>query len=389
MKWLGHLRRITTSGAYVPEVDGLRFIAISSVLAYHIYRLAQMHMHNFAPPQNRAGVFAMAMIEHGAYGLPLFFAISGFLLGLPFARHYLAGAPRVEVRSYFMRRVTRLEPPYIVSLLIRTGPVMMAKHMAFGAIALHLAASLVYMHILLFHQWPLIQLVAWSLEIEVQFYLLVPLLLPVLCHRNAVLRRSILVPLLFGMGVVQHYLFVQSFVFQYCILGWLQFFLTGVLLADIYLTELDRIPPSWMWDGASAFLWVAFFNLGGYGMKVFGPAIIVVLFLGALKGKAFRWFYRAAPISIIGGMCYSLYLTHSLALQGLAWAFYKVAGTRASYSHFVASEIVIFPFLILVGLVFFVCLERPCMDKLWPQKLWAYARAKLQPAPAPLPAERT
>ena len=385
MKWLGHLRRITTSGAYLPEVDGLRFVAISSVLVYHIFRLAQMHMLNFVPPQNRAGAIAMAMIAQGAYGVPLFFAISGFILGLPFARHYLAGAPKISVRSYLVRRVTRLEPPYIASLLIRTGPVMIAKHMALAAILLHLAASLVYMHVILFHELPVIQLVAWSLEIEIQFYLLVPLLLPLLCHRNAVLRRSIFVLLLFGLGVAQHFILAESFVFQYCILSWLQFFLAGVLVADIYLTDLERIPASWIWDAVSACLWVVFFNLGRYESKVLGPAIIAVLFLGAFKGNVFPWFYRAAPVSIMGGMCYSLYLTHSLALQGLAWAFYKVAGTQASYAHFVASEIIIFPFLVLVGAIFFVCLERPCMDKLWPQKLWAYLRAKLQPSPDPLP----
>ncbi len=387
MKWLGHLRRITTRGAYLPEVDGLRFVAISAVLGYHIFRLAQMHMVNFAAPQNRAGAFAMGMVAQGAYGVPLFFAISGFILGLPFARHSLAGAPKIGVRSYLMRRVTRLEPPYIASLLIRTGPVMLAKHMALATILLHLAASLVYMHILIFHEWPLIQLVAWSLEIEIQFYLLVPLLIPLLCHRNTLVRRSLFVLLLFGLGVAQHFIFVQSFVFQYCILGWLQFFLAGVLVADIYLTDLQRIPASWIWDAMSACLWLVFFNLEEYESKVFGPALIVVLFLGAFKGKAFRWFYCATPVSIMGGMCYSLYLTHSLALQGLAWAFYKVAGPQASYAHFVASEIIIFPCLFLIGAIFFVCLERPCMDKLWPQKLRAQLLARFQPSTHPVAAK--
>jgi hypothetical protein len=30
------LRRVTSSGAFIPEIDGLRFIAAASVLAYHI-----------------------------------------------------------------------------------------------------------------------------------------------------------------------------------------------------------------------------------------------------------------------------------------------------------------------------------------------------------------
>ncbi len=31
------LRRITSGGGYIPEVDGLRFVAIASVLIYHTY----------------------------------------------------------------------------------------------------------------------------------------------------------------------------------------------------------------------------------------------------------------------------------------------------------------------------------------------------------------
>ena len=30
------LRRITSSGAFIPEIDGLRFVAIMSVLFYHL-----------------------------------------------------------------------------------------------------------------------------------------------------------------------------------------------------------------------------------------------------------------------------------------------------------------------------------------------------------------
>jgi len=31
------LRRITSSGNFIPEIDGLRFIAILSVVLFHIY----------------------------------------------------------------------------------------------------------------------------------------------------------------------------------------------------------------------------------------------------------------------------------------------------------------------------------------------------------------
>ena len=54
-------------------------------------------------------------------GVELFFAISGFILGIPFASHYLRGVPRVNLRRYFIRRLTRLEPPYIINLMVLAG----------------------------------------------------------------------------------------------------------------------------------------------------------------------------------------------------------------------------------------------------------------------------
>ena len=54
----------------------------------------------------------------GFRGVELFFVISGFILGLPFAAHYLKGAAPVSLRKYYLRRLTRLEPPYIVALLV-------------------------------------------------------------------------------------------------------------------------------------------------------------------------------------------------------------------------------------------------------------------------------
>jgi len=57
----------------------------------------------------------------GHNGVPLFFAISGFILSLPFARQGLGGGSPVSLRQYYIRRVTRIEPPYVIQLFIITG----------------------------------------------------------------------------------------------------------------------------------------------------------------------------------------------------------------------------------------------------------------------------
>ena len=48
----------------------------------------------------------------------MFFVISGFVLGMPFCKRTLADGPPVNLGRYFLRRLTRLEPPYAISLLI-------------------------------------------------------------------------------------------------------------------------------------------------------------------------------------------------------------------------------------------------------------------------------
>ncbi len=91
-------RRITTQKRFIPEIDGLRFVAISSVVLLHIY--AALESGNVAVP------WAMD-VDLPKRGVELFFAISGFILGVPFASHRLLQAPKVNLKQYFLRRLTR------------------------------------------------------------------------------------------------------------------------------------------------------------------------------------------------------------------------------------------------------------------------------------------
>src|SRR4051812_39015821 len=101
--WLSGFRRITTTGEYIPEIDGLRFIAITCVVFLHL----GTYVGNFGHPD--IGIFSI-----GGKGVELFFVISGFVLATPFVRYRLAGGKPVRLKPYFLRRLTRLEPPYLL-----------------------------------------------------------------------------------------------------------------------------------------------------------------------------------------------------------------------------------------------------------------------------------
>src|SRR2546423_1041850 len=111
------LRRVTTSAAYIPEIDGLRFLTISAIFIYHLHAFLALKSNAlWTVPVEQD--WASQLTRHWYYAVHFFFAISGFVLGLPFAAHRFKGSRAVSLREYYLRRLTRIEPPYIVSLFL-------------------------------------------------------------------------------------------------------------------------------------------------------------------------------------------------------------------------------------------------------------------------------
>ena len=111
--FLNRFRRITSSGLYIPEIDGLRFLAISWIFLFHFndYLATARHF-------NEASLL-QTFFYNGYRGVELFFVISGFILSLPFAKYYLANGKKIRLKNYFLRRITRLEPPYFIIMINR------------------------------------------------------------------------------------------------------------------------------------------------------------------------------------------------------------------------------------------------------------------------------
>src|SRR4051812_35373876 len=106
-------KRITYSGRYLPEVDGLRFIAIFIVVCQtHLGTYIQDSVLQLTDQPSYVHRFLL----EGTYGVSIFFIISGFILALPFAENKLLHGKPVVLKTYLWRRVTRLEPAYIITL---------------------------------------------------------------------------------------------------------------------------------------------------------------------------------------------------------------------------------------------------------------------------------
>ena len=143
------------------------------------------------------------------------------------------------------------------------------------------------------------------------------------------------------------------------------------MLCDLYLEDWNRIPSHWVWDLVAAASWCWIFAVNGPWVHVLMPFFILVAYIGAFKGPLGRRFFRLSWVSVIGGMCYSLYLTHNLALTAAATLLNRaLASHHAGYTETVGlAYLLSLPFTLAAGLALYIAVERPCMDKRWPQKL--------------------
>lgn len=145
------------------EIDGLRSIAVLAVVFYH---------------------FSVPGFRGGFVGVDVFFVISGFLIGGILWRDQCADG-RLSLARFYLRRIRRLAPAYFtmaaVSLVVAFFVLLPFEFREFGK---GLIAATVYLSNVLFYRQAgyfdsaseeKIFLHTWSLSVEEQFYLFLPL----------------------------------------------------------------------------------------------------------------------------------------------------------------------------------------------------------------------
>lgn len=363
---LSRLSRATSSGRFIPEIDGLRFVAIGAVVAYHLGDFVR------TKTGHAWGDSALSLfLSHGYFGVPLFFVISGFIISLPFLERIVAEKPRPSLRRYYLRRLSRLEPPYFINLLVIYLLLVLFRGLSAGELAPHLLASLTYTHNFVYDEFSLVNFVAWSLELELQFYLLAPLLVHVFRIGPAWLRRGVLVlAILVLMGPVSGWVAATDHSVRLMFLSYAGYFLTGFLLADVYVRDWGGAPErGFRWDWASLLAWGAL-ALMLYRPSLYRPVLpLVILFayLAAFRGTASSWFFSRPLVYTIGGMCYTIYLYHFYmisAVGGPLLGFFDGRGLSLTELT-LAMLLLVTPVVIVSSAVLYLLFERPFMKKGW------------------------
>jgi len=368
---LDRLRRVTRDGRWIPEIDGLRFVAIGSVVLFHLRGELMVGSGRTIPVEPNYW-WLDRLLANGDRGVSLFFVISGMILALPYARHLLLGSKPVSLRKYYMRRVTRLEPPYIVSLVVVSAGYFLYWHRFAPGFAAHALASAFYQHSLVFGQMSWVNPAAWSLEVEIQFYALAPLVMQCYRIRGKGPRRALLLVSVLCISLIQIPFQTWPRV-DLSILFYLQYFLMGLLVADVFVLDLEKMKSSWAWDIAGAVaLGAIFFSPRTTDWPhALMPIPIGVLCVAAMRSYALRLVLANQWVAVIGGMCYSIYLLHWQVIAAI-WKVTRHAVQPGSLfiTNFTIQLLLVTVPLVTTCAIFFLLVERPCMDPNWPSKLW-------------------
>jgi peptidoglycan/LPS O-acetylase OafA/YrhL len=297
------MQPITHAPAYIPELDGLRAFAILSVLFFH---------------------FGVPGFDGGFIGVDVFFVISGFLIG----RGIKADIDNqtFSLSGYYIRRFKRIYPALLLMLLcvVSVGAlalrpfdvVALAKatiFAAFGAGNIHFARIAENYFAEDVNRVAVLH--TWSLGVEEQFYILLPLIYLALAKLRQ--KTSFKACIFYGLIIVsfivcQYLLTANSILAFYGLPSRAWELLLGVVAGHSPFLVNRKYRPLFALAGFSLIL-VAVFSLTQSspfpGLNALLPVLGTVLtIIGGSAGVGCA--LTRSPVVAIGKMSYSLYLWH-------------------------------------------------------------------------------
>lgn len=346
-------------------LDHLRAIAILLVFLYHY----QMFEHP-------AWIDTVGWI--GWTGVDLFFVLSGFLISNQlFQEIHTHGTIRLKI--FFTKRFFRIIPPYVFTLLLyfclpafreREALPPLWKFLSFTQnFGLDVINKGTFSH-------------AWSLCIEEQFYLALPVLLLFLIRLKQIKYLKIIIVLL-----IISTLLLRVFSWNESVLPfldtpdfWKKWYMNiyypthtrldgpsiGVLIGVIFQSTtfkamINRNGNLLVFIGITAITFSLWFCREAYSQQasLFGFSLVAVsygiLVTGAISGTSFMSGKSNMITAQLAALSYSLYLSHKGVIH-LVQLFLEKIKIPASYT---PALLICFTCCILAGLFYRYCIEKP------------------------------
>jgi len=320
-------------------IQVLRFVAAFLVVIYHIQLGSAGH-------ETFEGLFDF--VQRGAAGVDIFFVISGFIIAVT-----VVGKPAFDVKRFAFNRFFRIYPTYWVFL---TLAVMLGyiSHVLTGQSTTHdmLSPSSLLVSYLLVPVQTQIYPVAWTLTLEISFYLIFCLFYWLAGLRGVIISliawyvAARIYGLFFAPGEGEMIWFFHSVVLE---------FLYGVLIAIAWFKDRIRFASlAFVLGGISFAATVGgFFDGIGLGREFTQglPAALLIYGAVGLQWKAPRWAVLA------GDSSYILYLMHPLLISTISVLSAKFLGLDASTNN---GLIVLILFLsVVISMAMTYLIERP------------------------------
>ena len=161
---------------HVDTCDGLRALAVMVVAWFHIWQQSWLY-----PGFDIFGAHVNLdpLVRSGYIWVDIMILISGFCLYLPWARMRYEGGSAPRVRDFYARRLMRIQPSYLLTLAIMftvalaTNAYYTREHMLRDILS-----HLTYTHMFFYDAYYSSNLggALWTLAVEMQIYLIFPLL---------------------------------------------------------------------------------------------------------------------------------------------------------------------------------------------------------------------
>jgi peptidoglycan/LPS O-acetylase OafA/YrhL len=357
------------------ELDGHRGFAVIAVVVFHVYQFCNVYHYLYK------GSPAYTLLNSLDAMVPWFFVLTAFLLFEPVARSAIEGRRAISARGFLLRRAVRLLPVYYVAVVTVWFFRQPSLPGDWRDLIEHLTFTQVFdQKRIFFTNGP-----AWSLSVEVFFYLLLVVLgvaLARICRRIASRRRRIAV-LGFATAVlcaasvawkawsfaVEHRSTTGSFTTWFGPMANLDLFAVGMAVAVIAgslgdarplgvrgrlalrLAALGLLTFAFATRQANAWSGVYFSTTCAVGFgclvaaAVLGPP-------GDRFGRALSW----RPLQWLGAISYSIYLWHEPVLLALSGWHGLV---RQSPSSFFGDTAVVVVVSVLAGWLSYLIIERP------------------------------
>jgi len=308
-------------------LDHLRAIAISFVFIYHYGGM-------FAHPNwiHTIGTF-------GWTGVDLFFVLSGYLISSQLFLK-IAKEKTISFRVFFIKRFFRIIPAYLTVVALyflfpflreKEGLAPLWKYLTFTQnLALDVRTQGTFSH-------------AWSLCIEEQFYLFLPLILILLVSIKGIKKGYVLLLLLFIVGFLARLyswnVLVSPFVaddnFWVYWHKWIYYptncrldgLLTGVSIAAIFQFR-PKIKNTIIQYGNQLLLaglvvltgaYFLCINQSSFNATIFGFPLVSLgyglMILGAISPTSFLYKFDSRVTANIASLSFALYLTHKIVIH--------------------------------------------------------------------------